>query len=201
MVEWAEGIINQLGYAGISFLMFLETLFPPIPSEIVMPLAGFTASQGHLTTWGVVLAGIFGSTIGMLPLYFLGYKGGEDRLKTWLERHKQPLLSVEDVDKWEAWLNKHGGKAVFFSHVLPGVRSLISIPAGYIGMDLVKFLLLTVLGKGLWISILAVAGMLLGENYGLVDQYSRPISYLVTGAIILFIIIWIVRKIRASDSE
>lgn len=200
MVEWAQGIIADLGYSGIGVLMFIETLFPPIPSEVIMPLAGFTAARGDLTAWGIVVAGITGSTIGMLPLYYLGRAVGEERLKRWVERHGGALLTVDDIEKAEGWLHRHGGKAIFLSHILPGVRSLISIPSGYIEMNLVKFILLTILGKGVWITFLAVIGMVLGENYGQFREYFQPVSIIVTAAIVVYIIYWAVKRIRSSQS-
>ncbi|MAS38336.1 MAG: alkaline phosphatase [Anaerolineaceae bacterium] len=200
MIEWAQGIIADLGYSGIGVLMFIETLFPPIPSEVIMPLAGFTAAQGDLTGWGIVVAGITGSTIGMLPLYYLGRAVGEERLKRWVERHGGALLTVDDIEKAEGWLHRHGGKAIFLSHILPGVRSLISIPSGYIEMNLVKFILLTILGKGVWITFLAVIGMVLGENYGQFREYFQPVSIIVTAAIVVYIIYWAVKRIRSSQS-
>ena len=142
MAEWIKSFMESLGYLGIGLLMFLENIFPPIPSELIMPLAGFTAAQGRLSFWGAVAAGIVGSVLGQLPLYYLGRLAGEEQLKRWADRYGKWLtVSHEEIERAKGWFDHHGGKAVFLCRLIPGIRSLISIPAGMAKMHLLAFLL------------------------------------------------------------
>lgn len=170
MSGWIQQTMSALGYPGIVFLMFLENVFPPIPSELIMPLAGFTTSQGQLSFVWVVFAGALGSLIGQLPLYYLGRWVGEDKLVVWADRYGKWLtVTGADVKKADDWFDRHGQKAVFFARLIPGIRSLISIPAGISGMSLPTFLLYSALGTSLWALILAYLGRLLSDNYDAVD--------------------------------
>jgi membrane protein DedA with SNARE-associated domain len=123
--------METLGYAGVAFLMFLENVFPPIPSELIMPLAGFSAARGEMTLWGVIVAGSVGSVLGQYPLYYLGRAVGPERLHRWADRHGKWLtVSGKDIEKAREWLNRRGPIAVLLCRLVPGVRSLISIPRG-----------------------------------------------------------------------
>jgi membrane protein DedA with SNARE-associated domain len=195
MLRWIEDLINSLGYIGIALLMFLENIFPPIPSELIMPLAGFTASRGELSLIGIVIAGTLGSVIGQLPLYYLGRLAGEERLKQWADKYGKWLtVSSDDIDKAKDWFERHGSKAVFFARLVPTVRSLVSIPAGFAGMNLLTFLAYSTLGMGIWAGVLAYLGYILGENYELVEQYMSIITYIVGGVLAVLIIGWIVKR-------
>lgn len=187
--------MTTLGYPGVALLMFLENLFPPIPSELIMPLAGFTAGRGELSFVGVVIAGALGSLLGQLPLYYIGRFFGEDRLVRWADRYGKWLtLSGNDIKKADDWFDQHGTKAVFFARLVPGLRSLISVPAGMSEMPMPKFLLYSALGTTLWVVILAVLGTLLGQNYDLVDTYLGPVALVVVGGLAVFAVVWIVRR-------
>lgn len=189
--------MNRLGYGGVVFLMFLENVFPPIPSEVVMPLAGFVSSRGEMAFWGVVLAGMTGSVLGALPLYYLGRFVGKQRLIDWTDRHGKWLaVSGHDVERADRWFDRHGGKAVFFCRLVPGVRSLISIPAGIAQMRLPVFLLYTALGTGIWAALLAYAGYWLGTDYQRVEKYVGPVSKMVLVLLVLFVVYWIIRRRR-----
>lgn len=203
MVEWIKNLMESLGYAGIVFLMFLENIFPPIPSELIMPLAGFTSTQGKLSFVGVVVAGTLGSVLGAIPLYYLGRLVGEERLKEWADKHGKWLtVSSQEIEKVDRWFDRHGNKAVFFGRLVPGIRSLISIPAGISGMNLAAFLLYSALGGSLWTAMLAYLGRLLGENYEQVDAYLGPITYVVLGGLAVAGIIWVwQRKKRRATQE
>lgn len=202
MLDWVKNLMNTLGYPGVAFLMFLENVFPPIPSELIMPLAGFTSTQGELTFIGVVLAGTLGSMLGALPLYYLGRLVGEARLIQWADRYGKWLtVSGNEIRKADEWFDRHGHKAVFFCRLVPGIRSLISIPAGISGMNLVQFLLYTLLGSGIWAAVLALLGRILGENYEAVDRYLGPVAYVVVGALILFAIGWIWKRKSANHAN
>ena len=195
MTDWIQNLMSSLGYPGIAFLMFLENVFPPIPSELIMPLAGFTSLQGELSFLGVVIAGMVGSVAGALPLYYLGRVFGEERLASWADRHGRWLtVSGHDIRKADAWFDKHGRKVVFFARLVPGVRSLISVPAGISGMNLAEFLLFTALGTGLWAALLAYLGRLLGSGYAQVDHYLGPVTYTVLGFLALTAVLWVARR-------
>ena len=129
--EWVLSVMEKLGYLGIAFLMFLDNIFPPIPSEIIMPSAGYTASKGDLSLIGVIIAGSAGSLIAAMILYWIGRKIPEQRLFSFIEHYGKFLrIKVTDLEKALGWFNQHGHKIVFFGRMIPAVRSLISIPAG-----------------------------------------------------------------------
>ena len=202
MTDWIKNLMDSMGYFGIALLMFLENVFPPIPSELIMPFAGFTAQQGKMTFIGVTIAGALGSLAGQLPLYYLGKVVGKERLKRWADRHGHWLtLSGEDIEKADAWFRRHGGKAVLLGRVVPGVRSLISIPAGFADMNLPLFLLYSGIGTAVWAGFLAYLGGLLGRNYETVGKYLGPATYVVLGLLLLTVIVQIVRRKKAGAGE
>ncbi len=195
MVEWITNTMNSLGYLGIGLLMFLENIFPPIPSELIMPLAGFTVAQGKLNFGMVILAGVLGTVLGTLPWYYAGKILGEQRLKSWADRYGRWLtISSKDIDRADRWFDKHADKAVFFCRLVPGIRTLISLPAGISGMHLVPFLLYSTLGTLLWVSLLTYTGYVLGDNYELVEKYLAPVSKIVLITLVIGFIIWLVRR-------
>jgi membrane protein DedA with SNARE-associated domain len=190
MASWVMQMMSATGYVGLVLLMVLENVFPPIPSEVIMPLAGFMATQDRLSLLGVIVAGTLGSALGALPLYYVGRKIGEERLKGFADRHGRWLtLSREDLDSAKQWFDRHGGLAVFLCRLVPGVRSLISIPAGIEGMPLAPFLLYTTIGAGLWTALLTLAGYGLGANFRQVETYLDPASYVVL-ALIVALYVW-----------
>ena len=194
MNDWVTNAVESMGYWGVVLLMFLENVFPPIPSELIMPLAGFHAARGDLTLWGVTLAGTAGSVLGALPLYYLGRAVGEERLKRWACRHGHWLaVSAEDLNRVKQWFDRRGNAAVFLCRLVPGIRSLVSIPAGVHRMALVPFLLYTALGTAIWSGALAWLGSLLGQNYRRVEQWMGPVTYVVLGGIVVG---FVVRAIR-----
>lgn len=195
MFEWIENLMNSMGYLGIVFLMFLENVFPPLPSELIMPMAGFTAARGELSFWGVVLAGTAGSVLGALPLYYIGRLVGEKRLTRWADKHGKWLtLSGDDIKKADDWFDEHGKKSVFLMRLVPGIRSLISIPAGISEMPVLMFMLFTAMGTLLWSLALAYLGSLLGENYKAVETYLKPATYVILGLMVVFIIRWVMKR-------
>lgn len=186
MGAWITNILNDMGYAGVAWLAFLENVFPPIPSELIMPLGGYLASQGAMTLAGVVVAGTFGSVVGALLLYAIGWWFGEARLKAFADRHGRWLtLSRTDVEKASTWFARHGTWAVFAGRLIPGMRSLISIPAGLQHMNLPKFLIATTAGSLAWTAILVCAGYTLGENFGEIGDYVGPVSNTVIAGVIV----------------
>ena len=187
--------MTTLGYPGVALLMFLENVFPPIPGELIMPLAGFSAASGDLSFVGVIIAGALGSLLGQLPLYYLGRWAHEDRLVAWADRYGKWLtLSGKDIRKADDWFDRHGHKAVFLARLVPGIRSLISIPAGMSEMPPGVFWLYSALGTTLWVLLLTALGGFLGQNYQLVDTYVGPVSLIVLGGLLVFAIVWILRR-------
>jgi membrane protein DedA with SNARE-associated domain len=199
MFEWITGFMNSMGYIAILFLMFLENVFPPIPSELIMPLAGFTANQGKLTLIGVIIAGTIGSVLGTLPLYYVGHSIGEERLKKWADKHGKWLtVSASDIENASRWFQRHGNIAVLLGRLVPGVRSLIAVPAGIGKMNTGLFLIYSAIGSSMWTSMLAYAGYLLGENYDKVEKYVGPATYVVLG---LFVAIYIYRVVQQTRTQ
>jgi membrane protein DedA with SNARE-associated domain len=197
MTEWIKETIASLGYLAIVGLMFLENVLPPIPSELSMPLAGFMVAEGILLFVGVVLAGMIGSVLGALPLYYLGKLAGEQRLRAWTRKHGQWIaLSERDVAKANAWFDEHGAMAVFSCRLVPGVRSLISIPAGCARMNFITFLASTALGTGLWAAVLASAGLLLKSHYEQVSAYLEPVAHVTLLTLAGAALLWIARRKR-----
>lgn len=195
IVEWVLDLMERIGGPGIALAIFLENIFPPIPSEVVLPLAGFTASQGKYSPVEAVLWATLGSVVGAMLLYGIGAALGLDRLR--LIAKRMPLVDVADVDKADVWFDRHGPKAVFFGRFIPGVRSLISVPAGIDRMPVTTFLGYTTAGSLLWNSLFVTIGYQLGGRYHLVEQYMDPISKIVYALIIIAVlttIAWMVRR-------
>jgi membrane protein DedA with SNARE-associated domain len=195
MIDWVKTVIQSIGYPGIAMLMIIENIFPPIPSEIIMPFAGFVTQQDELNFLGVVLAGTVGSVLGTIPFYYLGQKIGEERLKRWADKYgKWLMLSSHDIDRASGWFDRHDASAVFICRLIPGIRTLISIPAGINKMNFGYFLFLTTIGTTLWVSLLTYLGHILGRNYDKVQSYLDPIGYAVFGFIILSYIVHIIKN-------
>lgn len=200
MVAWITDTIYSLGYIGIGFLMFLENLFPPIPSELIMPLGGFVVAQGKMDFTLVVVAGVVGTVLGALPWYYLGKIWGEERLKIFCDRYGKWLgISGADISKAKTWFDTHGNKAVLFCRLVPGIRTLISIPAGLSDMRIVPFLIYSTIGTTLWVLLLTYAGLALGQNYKLVEVYIDPISKIVLVGIILSFLGYVLFKLSKKS--
>lgn len=191
MLEGMSDIVNSLGYVGI----FLLVLLAPTPPEVVLPFAGFLAAQGKLSLPYVVVAGALGSTLSTLPWYLMGKCLGERRLQVLARRHRKWLkISTEDVKRSKLWFDKHGGKALFFSRLIPTVRTLIALPAGFSGMGLLPFLLYIIFGETVWQSLLAYAGYTLGRRYELVAWYSAPFAKILVVVFLVASVVWFVRR-------
>lgn len=177
--------IKAGGLAAIAFMMFAENVFPPIPSEVVMPLAGFTAAHGDMSFWLALLAGSFGSLLGAVLWYYIGAWVGADRLKRWAARHGRWLtMSPDEIDEACAWFDRHGGKAVLAGRLVPAVRTFVSVPAGVAGMSFAPFLAYTAVGTVAWTGLLAAAGYLLESEYQLVADWVGPVSDVVVAGIV-----------------
>lgn len=172
MFDWITSIITTFGYFGVAALTFLENVFPPIPSELIIPLAGFVAAGGKLHLGAVIVAASVGSLIGTTLWYELGRRVGERRLRSWVARHGIWLtLSTGDVDRSKKWFERHGRIAVLVGRLVPGVRTLISLPAGFARMSRGTFLLFSALGTTAWTCALAYAGVALQANYAQISNY------------------------------
>lgn len=193
---WAVDIMETLGGPGAGLAIALENLFPPLPSEVILPLAGFTASRGDMTLFEAIFWTTLGSVVGALALYGLGALLGRQRLRAIWGR--LPLVDLEDLDRTEAWFAKHGRKAVFFGRMVPIFRSLISIPAGVERMPLGIFFLLTLAGSLIWNCIFVLAGYHLGEQWHRVEPYADVLQYIVIGVVVVLAAWWLVRRIRRN---
>lgn len=194
-------VMNQFGYFGIMFLIAIENIFPPIPSEVILTFGGFITTKSNLSIIGVIIASTIGSIIGAIALYYIGKILNKDRLKKIVSGKigKILFLKPKDIDKADKWFDEKGNKTVFFCRFIPVVRSLISIPAGMSEMPLKKFLTYTILGSLIWNSVLVIIGSLVGENWGkivdIISIYSKFV--LIILIIITFIIILLfIRKKR-----
>lgn len=193
--QWAIDVMETLGVFGVALLVAIESLFPPIPSEVILPLAGFTASRGSFDLVSVVIAATTGSVVGALLLYLLGRWLGVDRLMRAADRI--PLMSSNDVEKAMAWFHRFGPTAVLIGRFIPIVRSLISIPAGVDRMRLWLFLLLTAIGSAIWNTLFVGLGFVLGENWRVVEDIaSRYSSAVLIIAIIIIATLIVWRAVR-----
>ena len=175
--SWILDFIESGGYLAVAFLMLLENIFPPIPSEIVMPVAGIVAGRGDLNIVLVIVLGTVGAVTGQLLWYWLGLKVGEEGLKKLSRRYGRWLtVSPRDIDKADDWFDEHGHKAVLLGRMVPGVRTLISLPAGLSEMSLRRFLIYSTIGSGVWTTALAVAGYALGERSDRITHWIGPVS-------------------------
>lgn len=186
MFDWIISIVSKSSYFGILFLMLAENVFPPIPSEFIMPLAGFVAAKGELNPFLVVLAGTVGSILGALFWYYIGLWLGKERLCDLAARHGR-WLTVDDKDIGKAigWFERQGSKAVLIGRLVPGVRTLISVPAGIAHMALSRFLLASTIGTVIWTSALTASGYILKSNYTVVAEALDMVSKVLLGLIVL----------------
>jgi membrane protein DedA with SNARE-associated domain len=194
ILGWAERVMLALGEWGVGLLSLLETVFPPIPSEVVLPLAGFLSSQDQMSIPLVLLTSTLGAYLGALLLYSLAARLGHDRSIGLLSR--MPLVDRDDFERADRWFSRHGKASIFFGRLVPGVRSLISLPAGAQRMNLVVFSLFTLAGTLLWNGVLIGLGVALGSQYLLVQQYSRLLNYAVYAVLVGLAVGLIVRRVR-----
>jgi len=180
---------NQwIGYGAIFLAMFLENLIPPIPSELIMPLGGFYVSQGQLDFLPVVLAGLIGTVIGALPWYGIGRLVNEERLEKWLEKNGRWIgINPQELARSRKWFNRYGVPLVFWGRLVPGIRTLISVPAGVELMPMTPFLIWTTAGSLIWTLFLTITGFYLGDNYANIQTLMSPFSSIFKTIIVLTI--------------
>jgi membrane protein DedA with SNARE-associated domain len=204
MNEWIVNTMNSLGYLGIGLLMFLENLFPPIPSELIMPLAGYTASlpNTQLQLVPSIVVGVIGTVLGAFPWYFAGSLLGAERLERLMDRYGKWIgISGKDVISSKQWFERYGTRGVLFGRLVPVVRTLISIPAGIAQMPLAPFVIYSTIGTAIWTTFLTGAGFLLGKNYTLVDDYLGPVSKIVLAILVVGAIAFIATRIQKQNKE
>ncbi|KFC68610.1 SNARE associated Golgi family protein [Devosia sp. LC5] len=199
MTDWIIQTISQWGYAGIFAVMLAESIFPPIPSELIIPFAGFAAANGDLNFFGVLIAATVGAVVGMLPWYYAGRLFGLDRVRRLADRFGRVMtLNAEEIDVAVDWFHRFGPIIVLFGRLMPLIRTLISIPAGLARMPLPVFLLASTSGALIWNTILTSAGYLLHEHYELVEVILDPLSYVVLALVVL---IYLVRLVMWKPSK
>ncbi|WP_327660940.1 MULTISPECIES: DedA family protein [unclassified Streptomyces] len=191
---WAAHLVDVLGGPGAGLAIALENLFPPLPSEVILPLTGFAAGQGAISLASALFWTTLGSVVGAAALYWIGRVIGRDRMYALWGR--LPLVKVSDLEKTEAWFQRHGTKAVLLGRMVPIFRSLISIPAGVERMPLPVFLSLTAVGSLVWNSVLVLAGYWLGDQWDLVETYVGVISKVVLGAALVALVAYLVVRLR-----
>ncbi|MEV0724116.1 DedA family protein [Micromonospora purpureochromogenes] len=194
LTGWVASVIDSLGAVGVALLVALESIIPPIPSEVVLAMAGYLASEGRFHLVVIVLAATAGSLLGALVLYWLGAALGEERLKRWLDH--LPLVDSDDLEKADRWFERYGRWAVLIGRVVPVVRSLVSVPAGANRMPLGEFVLLTTLGSGVWNTLIVGLGYALGSRWEDVDRYSSWFNYAIFAVFAVMIASWVVKKVR-----
>jgi len=200
LTEWILSIMEQLGYLGIALLMFLDNVIPPIPSEIIMPSAGYAASQGQLLLSGVIIAGCIGSLTAAALLYWIGYQFNHDAIFRFTDRYgKYLFIKSEDIQKSLLWFEKYGHRIVFFGRMVPAVRSLISIPAGMSRMPFWKFMFYSALGTIIWTTFLACVGFYFGENQALMHEIFSRVGYVIIMIVVLVLLWHYYRKLKNKN--
>ena len=186
MADWVIRLIEQTGYVGVFLLMFLETVFPPIPSEVIMPLAGVAAAQGTMSLGGVIASGTAGAMFGNIFWYLVARVIGLRRFRPFIEKHGRWLtLDWYDIEKSEKLFGRFGSVIVGIGRLLPTVRSVVSIPAGLLQMRLKNFLIWSTVGTACWSSALAIAGYLLGKQFEDINKILGPLSSAIIALIVL----------------
>jgi len=197
--DWAVDVMETLGAPGAGLVIAIENLFPPLPSEVILPLAGFTASRGSFGIVDAIFFTTLGSVVGSWALYGLGAWLGRRRVRAIIDR--LPLMSADDFDRTEVWFGKHGTKAIFFGRMVPLFRSFISLPAGVERMNPLAFTGLTAAGSLIWNSIFVIAGFYLGENWHVVEQYAGVFQKIVIAVVVALVVWFVVGRVRSIRSR
>ncbi|KRC61187.1 alanine dehydrogenase [Agromyces sp. Root81] len=193
LTGFAADVLNNLGDIGVGVLVFLEVLIPPIPSEVILPFAGYLSQAGELNLGWLIVWSTLASVIGALVLYGLGAAVGLERAIRWIAWTR--LVSRTDLERGAAWFHRHGRWSVLVGRMIPGVRSLISLPAGADRMPLAWFCLFTAIGSGLWNSLLIGVGAALGTQHALLEEYLQYLDWVVYGAIAIALVVLVIRRV------
>lgn len=193
MTDWIIQTISELGYLGIFLVMLAESIFPPIPSELIIPFAGFAAANGDLNLFGVLAAATIGAVVGMLPWYFAGRLFGLERVRYLADRFGRVMaFNADEIDMAVGWFRRFGPIIVLFGRLIPLIRTLISIPAGLSRMSLPVFLLASTSGALIWNTILTMAGFILHEHYEVIEVVLDPLSYIVLGLVVVLYLLKVI---------
>ena len=190
LATWIMGVISSMGYSGIVLLMGIESACIPLPSEIIMPFAGFLVFKGEMTLWGVAFAGAIGCVVGSIPAYYLGMYGGRPLVEKY---GKWVLISHKDLNWADKAFEKHGEIIIFIGRLLPAVRTFIAFPAGVARMNMTKFVVYTFVGSLIWCYLLALAGFKMGENWESLKVYFHEFHYVIAAAGAVFVV-WYLRR-------
>ena len=215
LANWVQDVINQFGYFGVALLVVIENVFPPIPSEIVLPFAGFVAQQGagaanavadaaqsDTTVIGMMIAATIGSVVGALILYFVSAAIGPERLRAFVERFGKWFgVKSTDLVRAEAWFDRRSTAAVLVGRCVPLIRSIVSIPAGFRRMKLTSFVVLTAIGSAVWNIALIGAGAVLGDQWERVGEYVGIFQWLVIGAILVLLVRFVVSRVKNRQRQ
>lgn len=196
--KWIISFISQLGYLGIIVTMGIESACIPLPSEIIMPFSGYLASTGRFSLWGASVAGAFGCVVGSVIAYWVGIWGGRPFIQKY---GKYVLLSARDLATADRFFERYGEWAIFFSRLLPVIRTFISLPAGIARMNFFKFVLYTFVGSLPWCFMLAYIGKILGENWMSIRVYFRRADILIIGVIVLGIAYFLYRHLKPEKNQ
>ena len=197
LAAWVQDVIEQLGALGVALLVILENVFPPIPSEIVLPFAGFVAQRGDGSVSVMILAATVGAVIGALVLYAIAALIGQVRLAAFIERFGRWFgVKPTDLARAEAWFDRHAVAAVLLGRCVPLIRSVVSIPAGFRRMRLVPFIVYTAMGSAVWNTALVGAGAVLGNQWDKVEPYVAVLQYVVIAVIVLFVVRFALKKLH-----
>ncbi|MEP1126329.1 MAG: DedA family protein [Ilumatobacter sp.] len=195
LTDWATGVVESLGYLGVALLVALENVFPPIPSEVVLGLAGYTAAQGDAWVVGMIVAATIGSVVGAWILYGLSAAIGPVRVRAITIRYGRWIgFGETDLDRAEAWFDRRSRSAVLVCRCVPLIRSLISIPAGFRRMPLATFTICTLIGSLVWNTIIIVAGYALADQWERILDYTEPLQTVVVAVVAAFVVAYIARR-------
>ena len=199
LAEWVVDVLDELGYLGVLLLIAAENLFPPMPSEIILPLTGVLIGQDRMWFPWALLASTGGSLVGALTLYGIGALFDPERIRGWIGR--APLLDVDDADRGRAWFDRHGRPAVLFGRLVPVVRSVISLPAGVERMPLLPFVAFTVAGSAVWNAVLIGSGWVLGEHWEVVRDWLERYQLIVIGVAVLAVVAFVARRLWRAHAH
>ncbi len=202
LTEWARDVLTGLGYPGVVILIIIESVFPPIPSEIILPLAGFLASEGEFQLVLLIGAATVGSVLGALVPYVLARSVPFATLTRWFERYgRYALTGPEDLDKSMEWFDRYARWAVLLGRLMPGIRSLVSVPAGVARMNLAEFIFLTAIGSAIWNAALILTGWLLGSQWSRASEYTDIFELIVIAAVAVVAVSFVTRRLRRRWSS
>jgi len=193
---WIMGVISTMSYGGVMLLMAIESACIPLPSEIIMPFAGYLVFKGEMTLWGVALAGAIGCVLGSIPAYYVGMFGGRPLAEKY---GKYMLISKRDLDMADRWFAKHGEIIIFVGRLLPAVRTFIAFPAGVAKMHLPTFIIYTFVGSLIWCYLLAYAGFKFGAHWPDLKVYFHQFHYVIVAAGVIFLVWYVRRHFKHSD--